>query len=309
MNERQMRYFAKVVEIGNMTKAAALLNVAQPALGLQIRQLEDRLQVPLLDRHSRGVEPTLAGRVLYDHAIAILAHFERAESDVRNFGGQIETIALGITHSMMRIVGQDLMVAARRDIPAVRFSYVEEPSIVLLREVEAGQLDLAFTYSPSDSQAIRQTPIQREELLFVTRADQAPEEAVVGLEHILAYELVLAGERDPIRQMVDDAARQANLRAEISYEVQSLMTSRQMVLDGLAASILPYGVIADELEKGLVAMRRITGAPFKRTLYLTRSNRRPHFQNEEQIMRLVRSAIKQLTLDLGELAEPLGPDI
>ena len=56
-------------------------------------------------------------------------------------------------------------------------------------------------------------------------------------------------------------------------------------------------------------MRRITDAPFKRTLYLSRSNRRPQFQNEGQIMRLVRSAIKQLTLDLGELAVPLEPDL
>ena len=62
MTLRQLRYFVKIVELGNMTKAAESLFVAQPALGMQIRQLEEDLGVALLIRHSRGVEPRMAPR-------------------------------------------------------------------------------------------------------------------------------------------------------------------------------------------------------------------------------------------------------
>ena len=62
MNLRQLRYFVSVVEAGNMTRAAEQLHVAQTALGMQIRQIEEDLGVALLVRHSRGVEPTKAGR-------------------------------------------------------------------------------------------------------------------------------------------------------------------------------------------------------------------------------------------------------
>ena len=56
INVRQLRYFAKVVEVGNMTRAAAMLNVAQPALGLQIRQLEDLLGTELLNGIRAGFQ-------------------------------------------------------------------------------------------------------------------------------------------------------------------------------------------------------------------------------------------------------------
>ncbi len=57
MNLRQLRYFVKVVEVGSMTRAAEQLFVAQPALGVQVKALEERLGVELLVRHSRGVAP------------------------------------------------------------------------------------------------------------------------------------------------------------------------------------------------------------------------------------------------------------
>ena len=70
MNLRQLKYFIGVVEAGNMTRAAERLHVAQTALGMQIRQIEEELGVPLLVRHSRGVEPTKAGKLLHARALA-----------------------------------------------------------------------------------------------------------------------------------------------------------------------------------------------------------------------------------------------
>lgn len=289
-----------------MTRAAAQLNVAQPALGLQIRQLEEALQVTLLERHSRGVVPTPAGKLLHERAVAILAMFEAAEYDVRAFGGaQIETVTIGVTYSTMRLAGHDMLVAAKRDLSDVRFILVEEPSIVLEKEVENGHVDLALNFAEADPSTFNQIPLQLEELVFVQLADRAPKTPVISLDTVFANELVLAGDRDPVRKMVEQAAQQANLTPNIAFEVQSLMVTRQMVLDGLATSILPYGVFADEIAQGLVRSCRVEGTPFRRTLFLTRLNRRPPFQNEDKIMRLIRATVKQLTLDLGELAQPI----
>jgi LysR family nitrogen assimilation transcriptional regulator len=72
MNLRQLKYFLSVVDTGNMTRAAEHLNVAQTALGMQIKQLEESLGVTLLVRHSRGVEPTKAGSLLRERALEIL---------------------------------------------------------------------------------------------------------------------------------------------------------------------------------------------------------------------------------------------
>lgn len=290
-----------------MTKAAALLNVAQPALGLQIRQLEHSLGTQLLDRHSRGVTVTPSGALLYDHAVKILGMFEVAEAQVRALAGSDrETIRLGITPSIMRLIGSELIAAARRDLPKVLLSLVEEPSTVLARELVSNDIDLALTYDLSPAPSISFDAMQVEELLFVTRADRAPSGGeMLELNDVLAFELVLAGPRDPIRRLIEAEAAKAGLAVSVGYEVQSLLATRQVVLDGLAASVLPYGVVADEIEQGRLTASRIKGKPLTRTLYLARSIRSAEFNHEEQIMKLLRSVIKQLGLDLGPLAQPV----
>ena len=82
MNLRQLKYFLSVVDTGNMTRAAEHLNVAQTALGMQIKQLEESLGVTLLVRHSRGVEPTKAGSLLRERALEILKLVEQTRNDV-----------------------------------------------------------------------------------------------------------------------------------------------------------------------------------------------------------------------------------
>ncbi|MGX1096325.1 LysR family transcriptional regulator [Amorphus sp. MBR-141] len=305
INDRQLRYFVKVVEVGNMTKAAALLHVAQPALGIQIRQLEDLLGTPLFERHSRGVSVTPAGQLLYDRAGVVLRLMEEAEAELKTFGqDRRETLTVGVTHSIMRLVGSAILTAARRDLPGVFLSLVEEPSIVLEGGLQRGEIDLAFTYELSpDLPSVTGTPVMVEELLLVTRPDQAPAAKTVAFADVTAMELVLAHGRDPIRRLVERAALERGLSVKVDYEVQSLQATRQVVQEGLAASILPYGTVAEEIASGLLAARRISDPVLKRTLYLARPLGRAAFLNEDGIMKLMRSVVKQLAVDLEHLAE------
>ncbi len=106
-----------------MTRAADHLNVAQPALGLQIRQLEDDLGSILLTRHSRGVKPTPAGRTLFERAQKILALVDETRAEMLALrGATSETLRLGITPSIMSLIGYDLLVEAREAMPPVFLS-------------------------------------------------------------------------------------------------------------------------------------------------------------------------------------------
>src|SRR5512144_3221536 len=98
MNLRQLKYFVGVIDAGNMTRAAEQLHVAQTALGMQIRQLEEDLGIALLVRHSRGVEPTKAGKLLYSRALDILKLVEETRDEVSAAErGDSEAIRFGIT--------------------------------------------------------------------------------------------------------------------------------------------------------------------------------------------------------------------
>lgn len=83
MNLKQLEYFVHVAELGGFSKAALILNIAQPALSRQIRLLETDLRVSLLLRNGRGVVLTEAGKRLFDHSVGILQLVSRAREDIQ----------------------------------------------------------------------------------------------------------------------------------------------------------------------------------------------------------------------------------
>ena len=97
MDNRQLRYFAKVIETGNLTRAAAALHVAQSAVSMHMRHLEEELGVALLVRSRAGVKPTAHGQLLFEHALTILRQFEQARQEVVSLGKEPHgEVALGI---------------------------------------------------------------------------------------------------------------------------------------------------------------------------------------------------------------------
>jgi LysR family transcriptional regulator, nitrogen assimilation regulatory protein len=169
VNLRQLKYFIGVVEAGNMTRAAERLHVAQTALGMQIRQLEEDLGVALLVRHSRGVEPTEAGSLLHTRALAILKLVDEARNDVRaceqNNG---ETIRLGITPALMLSCGTEIALTAREQLPHVAFSMVEAMSHVLIDSLTRGETDFILCYDVPDLPQLSRTALLQDDLVLVT---------------------------------------------------------------------------------------------------------------------------------------------
>ncbi len=198
-----------------------------------------------------------------------------------------------------------IVFAGVRSGPEVRVDdSVSHLEVAAEAGLQRGEIDLAFTYELSpDLPSVTGTPVMVEELLLVTRPDQAPVDETVPFADVTAMELVLAHGRDPIRRLVERAALERGLSVKVDYEVQSLQATRQVVQEGLAASILPYGTVAEEIASGLLVARRIADPVLKRTLYLARPTGRAAFLNEDGIMKLMRSVVKQLAVDLEDLAE------
>jgi LysR family transcriptional regulator, nitrogen assimilation regulatory protein len=294
-----------VIEVGNITRAAEQLNVAQPALGLQIRQLEQELGVDLLVRHSRGVVPTEAGRVLFDRAKSILQLVQATEQEVKSFGSvEREVVALGLTPSIMLQIGPDILLDAREAMPGVFLSLTEELSFALVEALERGELDLAFAYEVSERPGLVLQPILDEELVYVVAPSNAPAGDTISFADVLKQDLVLAGEKDSIRRIVETFAERLSLPVRVPFEVQSVSAMKAVVARGAAASIMPYGTAIDELRRGDLLSRRITGPAITRTLYMVRSDRRT-ISRRDEIDRFLVRVEDRLVASLGDLAKPL----
>lgn len=268
---RQLRYFSKIIETGSITRAAEQLHIAQPALSLNMRQLEAAFHVALLQRHPRGVGPTPAGELLYGRISAMLGLLEQTYLDVSSLGqAATRYLSLGLPPSLVLLVGTEAIVSASQQLPGFSFSLREDPSFALVDAVENRELDVAFAYSVAETSNVRAIPVMSEELLLVTHADQAPPGEVVTLEQVAACTMAFGSKRDVGRLTLEQAANERGLVVDIAYEMRSISGIREIILKGMAASIMPYGAVEREVANGTLAVRRIVEPVLMQTMSIVR---------------------------------------
>jgi LysR family nitrogen assimilation transcriptional regulator len=295
------------VEAGNITRAAEQLYVAQPALGMQIRQLEVELGVGLLTRHSRGVSPTKAGRILYERACEILRQVDEAEREIVAAGRQErEGVVLGLTTGVMVLIGREMVVRTRAELPGVNLGLLEEMSSLLMDALDREKVDFALAYDVRQRPGLLRVPLLEEELLFVCASAAAPRHDPVQFADIVGLPLALPGSGDVVRRHLLDTAKRLALEPNVVLDVSSISALRSLIVHGDMASIMPYGAIVDALERGQVATRRIANPPLIRTLYFVRSLRRAPIKNEDALLDLLGALVIQFLGKLGPLGVKLA---
>ena len=165
---RQIRYFATVARAGSFTAASQILNISQPALGTQIKQLETQLGTRLFARHARGITLTEAGSVFLAHvggAIEAVSRGEKAVVALRSFEQQ--EVAIGLTPTAGRALIADLLGELSKQLPNTKLVFREGLTDDLLHMVVRGDLDLAFCYDPAPCDDIKITDLYQEDLVFV----------------------------------------------------------------------------------------------------------------------------------------------
>lgn len=305
MNLRQLKYFLSVVDAGNMTRAAEQLHVAQTALGMQIKQLEESLGVPLLVRHSRGVEATKAGAILRERAIEILKLVEETRKEV-SASQQIkaEHIRVGTTPALMMIVGTEIALTAREQLPHVSLSLVEAMSHVLAETLGRGEVDFILCYDVPELPQFTRTAILQDDLVLVTLPGDTPGQPVPFTE-VLDQTLAMPEEGDTVRTAVARAASDMGRELKVAYEVRSIPAMKNLVSRGAAASVLPYFSVIDEVRDGKLDARQIVSPSVRRTLFLASSRQRKPLKNEAGLTSAIRSSLRIVIDALGPLAHPL----
>lgn len=277
MTIRQLRYFLRIIELKSFSKAAAYLHVAQPALGLQIRKLEEELGVKLLNRHSRGITPTEAGLLLREHANIILRQIERAKLSLTDLSGPPRgKIAVGVTPTLNLILAAQLVERCIKDYPSVSLSIVGGMSEDLMKWVESDRLDLAFSYNPSAVQGLVCEPLLIEDLCLISAASAAEaNKATATLEEAADLPLILPSTASGLRSLVEEAANERGLKINTLLEIDSVTATKELVTKGIGHGILPLGAVKREVEDGRIVARRFTDPSLSRQMYLVYSAKRP----------------------------------
>lgn len=289
MDIRQLRYFVSAVDVGSVTNAAHHLNISQPALGLQIRKLEEELGSPLLTRHSRGVAPTLAGEKLYEHATLILRQTERAAQDIRGFAGPPSgRVSIGLTPTASLLLAASLVERCRAELPNLAIRISDGHGDQNLALLSADRLDLALSYAKEENRDIEFIPLITEELFLISRrADETDPAKDVPFGDLANAPLILPSRPNILSALLEDAAQSTHTPLDIMYELDSMEPKKDMVMRGLGMTVLPYGSVQREVADGQLAARRIVQPDLTRTLYLARARRHPRSKARDALEALV----------------------
>lgn len=297
MDVRQLRYFLGVLEAKSITKAADQLHVAQPALGLQIRKLEEELHVELFVRHSRGVTPTEAGLRLASHAEVVLRQFERAKQDLLDFSGKTQgRVGLGMTTTVSLVLAAAFAERCKREYPDVTLNMMEGLSERLMEWVYEDRLDITLTYNPDAIKGLVSEPLVREALYFVTSTKRgAPKNPTdIGLKHAVAEQLILPSRPHLLRVQVEAAAQNIGTELDVVFEVDSVATIKELLKADLGATILPYGAVRTGVRNGTFTARKIADPALYRTLSIAYSPVHPMSKSFLAVGNLLREVVREL---------------
>lgn len=293
MTLRQLHYFLRILELKSFSKAAANLHIAQPALGLQIRKLEDELGVPLLNRHSRGVTPTEAGLILREHAQTVLRQVERAKLALLDFAGPPRgKVAVGVTPTVNMMLAASLVSRCRDEFPKVGLSLVEGMSETLMEWVENDRLDMAFSYNADAARGLVCEPLLAEDLLLIGAAnDERRLRKTVLFNDVAKLPLILPTTRHGLRLIVDEAADKREIELNLIMEIDSVHASKELVERGLGYTILPMGAVFHEIQDKRLVAYAINQPALARKMYLVYSAKRPSSKGALALRQIMRDVV------------------
>lgn len=270
MDLRQLRYFVAIADLSSLTAAAEHLGVTQPALGQQMRNLEMDLDTKLIERHSRGVALTEAGRLLRTHALEILDRTKRAEQDIRRFSrSPFGTVRVGVTPSLGRVLVPPLLEACADRHPDINLSFVQGFTDQLDRLVTSKALDLAVTHAEFDTETLETVPLHIETMCLVgTHELLSGLQEPVPLPIFVKLPLVLDERSQQVQKILESGIRAQQLEYADSVEIAAINIRREFVVQNKRCSVAPPALFSTEIEAGELIALKIDLPDLKRTLHL-----------------------------------------
>ncbi|KGQ70904.1 hypothetical protein OA57_04170 [Chelonobacter oris] len=296
INLRQLVYFTKVAELGSYTRAADELNVAQPLLSRQIRQLEVKLHRHLLIRHGRGVKTTEAGNLLLKHCYTILGQIEALKEDMSLSNGKITgTISLGVPPTLSKLFARDIIKTFCRRLPDANLIVTEGLTSNLQERLQLGRLNIALLHNPSFVAELDYELLINVHLMLITRRDDPllDDKTSINANDLETIPLIIPSENNTFRQLLDSEMAKRHKKPNIVLEVDSKELILDLVMDGMGHSILlPMVLALGQTNRQLTALP-ITDPVLPCHLYMATSNKLSPSRLELALIAIIQEVCKK----------------
>jgi LysR family nitrogen assimilation transcriptional regulator len=301
MNLRQLEYFVQVAELGSFSKAAVVLDIAQPALSRQVRGLETELHQQLFLRNGRGVTLTDAGKRLFDHSVAVLQLMAHAREDLGASRNEpIGRVTIGLPPSMGRQLTLPLIDRFKKELPAARLAIVEGLSTHIVEWVTTGRIDIGLVYNPEAQPGLEITPLLQEQLGLVSHAPKGKRKRAalppLPMKELSHYPLIVPERVHAMRRLLDTQAALAGIKLDIAWEVSSVPSIIDLVCAGYGYAVLTASGVAASPRSGELVTRRLVDPTPVSVLCLAISAHRRPTPLTQHTMRVLTALVRELPI-------------
>jgi DNA-binding transcriptional LysR family regulator len=274
MDTRQLAAFVAVVEKKSFSQAAERLGVTQPAVSLQIRALEKRLGVQLLDRSGRRVEPTEAGQRLYRNAQRMLAAEEQLLDELAEGERIVGRFELGASTGPGGSVVPILLGEVARTYPDVSIALTVADTHRIIELVADRALELGVVGFARRHRSVVFEPLFHDQVVLACPPGHRFAGKTVSLDELREETLILMQEGAGVREAIEDELRAVGVRArdfDARLELGLQESVRTAVEAGFGVTFISRSAIVAALAAGTLTEARIEGLEPSREIFLARA--------------------------------------
>lgn len=290
-NLRQFQAFIAIAQLGSFTRAARRLNLSQPALTVQIRQLEEATGVRLFDRSTRSVMLTPIGRELAPKLERVLREIDAVMVNTKELASHLKgTVTIGALPSISSRLIPSTIAEFQKRYPGIVVRLRDVLAYRNVRLVKEEEVDFGIGTLRMPDPDIEFTPLLTDHLGVIFPAGHAVERRrTVTLKYLTAFPLILMDPETSVRDLVDHAFESIGEAAVPAFEAVYPSTALALVKAGLGLTIQPSSSMELASSSGL-KFRTIRHPGLIRQIGVIQNARRSLSPSAEAFIRILRAA-------------------
>nr|WP_320136466.1 LysR family transcriptional regulator [uncultured Amphritea sp.] len=296
MNIKQLQYFLKVAEMKSIAAAARQLDIAQPALSLQISKLEHEVKSQLFSRGIKGVQLTESGQLFEKHVQMVVGQLNRAVSDISELEGSPKgKLVIVMNQAGVNLLAMPVSQVIENAFPNVELDLRMGLSYQVVEQLASGEADLAITYEEgADNKSISRELLIREDLYFTTQLnDQNRELDTIRFKDLADYEIVTTSEKESLGRKIREYEKREGIELKKKMPYGQLLTSLRFVCEGHCNMILPSSAFFHLEQAGQLKALKIIEPAMTRNVYLAINHERPVRNITLKVIELIKQCAYQ----------------
>lgn len=295
MNIEFLSMFIEVVKCKSIRKASVNKNISQSALSQEIQKTEKRFNIKIFDRNPKGVELTDVGRIVYRHALAITALYDKMIDEISNYQNQNKILHISATSISCSYALPCTLYHVKNKFPTYNIEMETLTSKVIEKNIALGIGDIGIVVGKPESQALNYTKVYTDQYCLVAGINMEVPESLT-FEELKNYPLLMLSKSQKSRKILADYFYEKGLDLDcmnILYNLDSIESIKISAIKEYGLAFLPYMSIKKEIYNKQLKLIHLNGFDFECEYYAIKRKQGYHQSEHVGIITYIEKIIQE----------------